>query len=149
MIRRPPRSTLFPYTTLFRSVEDGGDAAGPAGAAGAALAELGAGLGDEAEVSHGGVLLGEVDPGRWPAHGAARPGGHTHVDHGVRRTVSLAGQLIERTSASAARFGRGQEPGRQAGNGSHWEWTGRGARRVPDRSTGAAQRRPGRHLARG
>src|SRR3712207_7924063 len=30
MIRRPPRSTLFPYTTLFRS------AAGPAGAAAAA-----------------------------------------------------------------------------------------------------------------
>src|SRR3712207_7408810 len=26
MIRRPPRSTLFPYTTLFRSA---GDAAGP------------------------------------------------------------------------------------------------------------------------
>src|SRR5687768_18285830 len=24
MIRRPPRSTLFPYTTLFRSVEDAG-----------------------------------------------------------------------------------------------------------------------------
>src|SRR5688572_32550929 len=23
LIRRPPRSTLFPYTTLFRSVEDG------------------------------------------------------------------------------------------------------------------------------
>src|SRR2546430_1573839 len=23
MIRRPPRSTLFPYTTLFRSIEDG------------------------------------------------------------------------------------------------------------------------------
>ena len=22
MIRRPPRSTLFPYTTLFRSVDD-------------------------------------------------------------------------------------------------------------------------------
>src|SRR3712207_8645277 len=32
MIRRPPRSTLFPYTTLFRSV--GGHAAAPAGAAG-------------------------------------------------------------------------------------------------------------------
>ena len=27
MIRRPPRSTLFPYTTLFRSVEDEGAAA--------------------------------------------------------------------------------------------------------------------------
>src|SRR5947209_17201101 len=24
MIRRPPRSTLFPYTTLFRSAESGG-----------------------------------------------------------------------------------------------------------------------------
>src|SRR3712207_9058923 len=24
MIRRPPRSTLFPYTTLFRSAVDGG-----------------------------------------------------------------------------------------------------------------------------
>src|SRR5256885_11211629 len=30
MIRRPPRSTLFPYTTLFRSVADGFDLAGPA-----------------------------------------------------------------------------------------------------------------------
>src|SRR6202000_3576733 len=25
MIRRPPRSTLFPYTTLFRSFEQGAD----------------------------------------------------------------------------------------------------------------------------
>src|SRR3712207_8871766 len=25
MIRRPPRSTLFPYTTLFRSAGEGGD----------------------------------------------------------------------------------------------------------------------------
>src|SRR3712207_7122554 len=29
MIRRPPRSTLFPYTTLFRSGLDGGDHEGP------------------------------------------------------------------------------------------------------------------------
>src|SRR2546422_6485968 len=28
MIRRPPRSTLFPYTTLFRSVRGGDGAAG-------------------------------------------------------------------------------------------------------------------------
>src|SRR2546426_5933437 len=27
MIRRPPRSTLFPYTTLFRSLEAAGDPA--------------------------------------------------------------------------------------------------------------------------
>src|SRR5256885_10371527 len=29
MIRRPPRSTLFPYTTLFRSVAHGGAALEP------------------------------------------------------------------------------------------------------------------------
>src|SRR5438874_4751118 len=29
MIRRPPRSTLFPYTTLFRSHASGSDHAGP------------------------------------------------------------------------------------------------------------------------
>src|SRR5256885_12357497 len=31
MIRRPPRSTLFPYTTLFRSPGDGAAAAKPGG----------------------------------------------------------------------------------------------------------------------
>src|SRR2546430_9569942 len=31
MIRRPPRSTLFPYTTLFRSAEDGNDQRQPDG----------------------------------------------------------------------------------------------------------------------
>src|SRR3989442_6399296 len=30
MIRRPPRSTLFPYTTLFRSKGPGGHATDPA-----------------------------------------------------------------------------------------------------------------------
>src|SRR2546422_1557575 len=37
MIRRPPRSTLFPYTTLFRSVGAPGDNTGAPGA-GAAFA---------------------------------------------------------------------------------------------------------------
>src|SRR2546430_17284103 len=32
MIRRPPRSTLFPYTTLFRSPEPNGSDERPAGA---------------------------------------------------------------------------------------------------------------------
>src|SRR2546429_5277824 len=32
MIRRPPRSTLFPYTTLFRSRFFGGAVGGPDGA---------------------------------------------------------------------------------------------------------------------
>src|SRR3712207_2182268 len=35
MIRRPPRSTLFPYTTLFRSVPIGGATAGQATRGGA------------------------------------------------------------------------------------------------------------------
>src|SRR5256885_4897032 len=34
MIRRPPRSTLFPYTTLFRSHRSGGPRGTPCGAAG-------------------------------------------------------------------------------------------------------------------
>src|SRR5438477_2292377 len=36
MIRRPPRSTLFPYTTLFRSARRGGAAGGDRSAAPAA-----------------------------------------------------------------------------------------------------------------
>src|SRR5258708_20601353 len=39
MIRRPPRSTLFPYTTLFRSPRYGGSRARPATDAGVALIE--------------------------------------------------------------------------------------------------------------
>src|SRR5258708_26831996 len=45
MIRRPPRSTLFPYTTLFRSAIGRGFAAGRAlglGVPGAAKLRLGA-----------------------------------------------------------------------------------------------------------
>src|SRR5256885_13314435 len=47
MIRRPPRSTLFPYTTLFRSRRHGqhhalGGHAAPDAAAGQALAIVGA-----------------------------------------------------------------------------------------------------------
>src|SRR3712207_7250739 len=37
MIRRPPRSTLFPYTTLFRSLQHGGGLGPPLGRAQPAL----------------------------------------------------------------------------------------------------------------
>src|SRR2546430_7097584 len=43
MIRRPPRSTLFPYTTLFRSRGDGGDGGDAGGGGGAAAADGGEG----------------------------------------------------------------------------------------------------------
>src|SRR5437763_10744263 len=41
MQRRPPSSTLFPYTTLFRSAEHGRGDLGPRGGGGGPGAELG------------------------------------------------------------------------------------------------------------
>src|SRR2546427_11714385 len=98
MIRRPPRSTLFPYTTLFRSVvapghlvAGRGPAAGPDPAAAhrravvAHLAEAGqllAGLADElgrvlgVEQVHQGaavVLLGDLFRGRMIGMGIGPP----------------------------------------------------------------------------
>src|SRR3712207_6921139 len=74
MIRRPPRSTLFPYTTLFRSgvdVVDAGDAGGVRGVlAGADLADLGAG---EEPQRLDAVAVG----GRATAGAAARSEEHT------------------------------------------------------------------------
>src|SRR3989442_3297916 len=55
MIRRPPRSTLFPYTTLFRSIVDEGDGveaevcAGEIGGGAVALDFPGANLGLRSE----------------------------------------------------------------------------------------------------
>src|SRR6266511_4457361 len=40
MIRRPPRSTLFPYTTLFRSRRHLGDGLGPGGPPPSSLAAV-------------------------------------------------------------------------------------------------------------
>src|SRR3712207_8122971 len=40
MIRRPPRSTLFPYTTLFRSVQGDDDPAARPGGAGGGRVEV-------------------------------------------------------------------------------------------------------------
>src|SRR3712207_8935016 len=44
MIRRPPRSTLFPYTTLFRSPSEGGSAVVVVKAADATSAEVVSGI---------------------------------------------------------------------------------------------------------
>src|SRR2546425_6196273 len=44
MIRRPPRSTLFPYTTLFRSILDGLKAAYPEATVAHAFASTEAGV---------------------------------------------------------------------------------------------------------
>src|SRR2546427_7133103 len=67
MIRRPPRSTLFPYTTLFRSGIEGKEGALPEGrhGAGRAPAQSGDGGRDRARPGRRG------DHPR-PAQGAAR-----------------------------------------------------------------------------
>src|SRR3712207_7795943 len=44
MIRRPPRSTLFPYTTLFRSLMEGWDSPGGMIVAGMGGSAIGGGL---------------------------------------------------------------------------------------------------------
>src|SRR3712207_8929637 len=55
MIRRPPRSTLFPYTTLFRSPAVPEDAVGEDGAVVRGLGQV-----DPAEGDPGVLLPGEV-----------------------------------------------------------------------------------------
>src|SRR3712207_8253278 len=61
MIRRPPRSTLFPYTTLFRSGGDGWSAAPEIGDRQAALGQLGAQDGQREADDGGGVALDAPD----------------------------------------------------------------------------------------
>src|SRR2546422_8454449 len=53
MIRRPPRSTLFPYTTLFRSVIDDVNArdGDPRAVVGSCAQAHGAGVGDADEAA--------------------------------------------------------------------------------------------------
>src|SRR3712207_8547713 len=79
MIRRPPRSTLFPYTTLFRST--GGQV-----------------LGIGCQNRLGVLLQGGADG----AQGAVLPGtvGHGHPAGGVPRTVGdrVDGGLKDRKS---------------------------------------------------
>src|SRR3989475_3581395 len=90
MIRRPPRSTLFPYTTLFRS--DGG-ARGGAGP-------------DRAD-----VLLPELSGGRGRlahGHGDHAAGAVRRVSAGVR--VHAAHERIHRSDARRA---LGPFPGRR------------------------------------
>src|SRR5256886_5547552 len=54
MIRRPPRSTLFPYTTLFRSWKHGYSAGGSTGGGMAAVA---AGM---VPIAHGSDIAGSI-----------------------------------------------------------------------------------------
>src|SRR5256886_10867321 len=74
MIRRPPRSTLFPYTTLFRS-RDGGDRGSPLTRAG-----------------------GRMDRGGGARAHAGRSRGNRHgrVPHGRRRRAGTTARAAPR-----------------------------------------------------
>src|SRR3712207_7323022 len=79
MIRRPPRSTLFPYTTLFRS-EPGEQADRPPG------------TGADGEEGRGGrdVVQDVVD------HDGHRPDGRTPGGQGVQRSEEHTSELQSR-----------------------------------------------------
>src|SRR3712207_7854427 len=86
MIRRPPRSTLFPYTTLFRSVDDARQDEQAAGVDfGAPAGQLGPDLRDRAAV--------DADIG---AH-ALRGGDHRAApDHQLVRSEEHTSELQSR-----------------------------------------------------
>src|SRR5438067_8387989 len=94
MIRRPPRSTLFPYTTLFRSAPDGHTA-------------LSAGL-------NGMLKLWDLTTGQelrtlrghagWVSSVAFAPDGRTAVSGGGDNTLKLWDRSEEHTSELQSRF---------------------------------------------
>src|SRR3712207_6868744 len=85
MIRRPPRSTLFPYTTLFRSVLVEGEAAD------AGHVELA----DRHPASEVGVDAGRRRPGRQPEHGP-RSRSEEHTSELQSRQYLVCRLLLEK-----------------------------------------------------
>src|SRR3712207_8502860 len=76
MIRRPPRSTLFPYTTLFRSLSFGGEGGGDLAPRGdPELAE------DAADVGVGGALRDAEGGGDDAVGGADRKSTRLNSSH--------------------------------------------------------------------
>src|SRR2546430_15384521 len=90
MIRRPPRSTLFPYTTLFRSVHVRGSVT----------------RGDRAA---GGQGCGETDRrrGGGPPHPAGEGAGRRRPGEGKGRPPRVAGRRPRGGRGRAPKDGRG------------------------------------------
>src|SRR5256885_14028214 len=88
MIRRPPRSTLFPYTTLFRSPGMANAELDARGLAARLLAQPG----DEMHHLHRcleGAVAGRADAVH--AHGHAARGGDLGGDLGAQQHAAVAG----------------------------------------------------------
>src|SRR5258707_12044198 len=92
MIRRPPRSTLFPYTTLFRS--GGSAAAAGSAAAHRAAAERGAGPGFAIACECG---VRAVEPGS----GDAPPRSEEHTSELQSRQYLVCRLLLEKKKKKA------------------------------------------------
>src|SRR2546422_3929899 len=86
MIRRPPRSTLFPYTTLFRSVQDAENALLPE--------EGGQDRHAEVDITFGTQLQFDPPVLREPPLGDVQPG--HDLDAGDQRVLHLHGQVHHR-----------------------------------------------------
>src|SRR2546426_11130495 len=101
MIRRPPRSTLFPYTTLFRSEVAGVEPAvakrlgGGRGIAEVAEHHMGSSHDDLAAPVPLGLVDANLDPRDRPAHGALQ-GMLGTVDRHDRRALGETVALEER-----------------------------------------------------
>src|SRR2546429_5289266 len=127
MIRRPPRSTLFPYTTLFRSCGDRGDfpaylprwphvlRRGRAIRAGGGL-DHGAGATQRAPLRAPGAAPAG-DGGDDAAHGARARGAVVVPAPPARRIRRARGRLGRR--AAAARLGRRARPAGGRRDGRH------------------------------
>src|SRR5256884_530233 len=114
MIRRPPRSTLFPYTTLFRSPLGKQDAIEePAHARGTlafhpmiVVRVQRGGVGNRPIVL--GVFLERAErPGEWAAHPSAKLGTHAYGPQGRRqeaREFELDGFVQRNTEHVIQRF---------------------------------------------
>src|SRR5205809_8028040 len=122
MLRRPPRSTLFPYTTLFRSSRDGGELDRPGAAEGAQDTDGAPACGGGG--SHG-VFARARDGGAPGARGGerARRGGG-----GGRRPGLPEGDGVD---DRAVRSGRG---GGGGGDGGGRAARDRAGAAVPDRA---------------
>src|SRR5579885_1780307 len=130
MIRRPPRSTLFPYTTLFRSRRSGGRThpteqpylpipAGRVGASSAAEGEIfferGFPNGSDGRLSKIGTVFGDR------AWRGVRAGGHAHrglevVDQGglegrFRRRVGRHPRRLDSPASGSTGSEGGRVPG--------------------------------------
>src|SRR3712207_7782272 len=64
MIRRPPRSTLFPYTTLFRSAEQRHDRPGHDERCGETQNQVRGGLDEQPNAQQLGVAEAQLQPDR-------------------------------------------------------------------------------------